>query len=175
MNLTDSERQQLWTPARSRTVRAADVRRAKLIVMIEDGESRDSIMRTLVATRASSRAGPGAFLGSGFPACTPGTPGRAPKQPPARLRRGCPTALSSTNPSTARNTGAAISSLKKQLARDAVGRAHQRRWSGVQIGQRPLRDGVVVTHDVEFGAARRLIHHALRIADLDVKRRFAHP
>jgi transposase-like protein len=47
MNLTETEREQLLSAARSRTVRAADVRRAKLILMLEDGESRDSIMRTL--------------------------------------------------------------------------------------------------------------------------------
>ena len=46
MNLTDMEREQLLSAARSRTVHAADVRRAKLILMLEDGESRDSIMRT---------------------------------------------------------------------------------------------------------------------------------
>lgn len=47
LNLTDTEHEQLLSAARSRTVRAADVRRAKLILMLEDGKSRDSIMRTL--------------------------------------------------------------------------------------------------------------------------------
>jgi hypothetical protein len=47
MNLTETERDQLLSAARSRTVRAADVRRAELILMLEDGESRESIMRTL--------------------------------------------------------------------------------------------------------------------------------
>ncbi len=37
MNLTDIEREQLLSAARSRTVRVADVRRAKLILMLEDG------------------------------------------------------------------------------------------------------------------------------------------
>ncbi|SAL87870.1 hypothetical protein AWB74_08300 [Caballeronia arvi] len=46
MNLTEIEREQLLPAPRSRTVRAADVRRAMLILMLEDGESRDSIMRT---------------------------------------------------------------------------------------------------------------------------------
>ena len=40
MNLTAAEREQLTSAARSRTVRAADARRAKLILMLEDGESR---------------------------------------------------------------------------------------------------------------------------------------
>ena len=47
MNLTDTEREQLLSAARSRTVRPADVRRAKLILMLEDGESRDGIMSAL--------------------------------------------------------------------------------------------------------------------------------
>jgi len=47
MNLTDDERAQLLAAARSRTVRAADVRRAKLILMLEGGESRDAIMQRL--------------------------------------------------------------------------------------------------------------------------------
>jgi transposase len=47
MNLTDTERKQLMSAARSRTVRSADVRRAKLILMLEDGESRDTIMQRL--------------------------------------------------------------------------------------------------------------------------------
>ena len=45
--MTDTERAQLLSAARSRTVHAADVRRAKLILMLEDGESRDGIMSAL--------------------------------------------------------------------------------------------------------------------------------
>src|SRR6218665_4092368 len=44
MNLTDAERDKLLTATRSRTARVADVRRAKVILMLEEGQSRDTIM-----------------------------------------------------------------------------------------------------------------------------------
>src|SRR6218665_949686 len=44
MNLTDAERDKLLTATRSRPARVADVRRAKLILMLEEGQSRDTIM-----------------------------------------------------------------------------------------------------------------------------------
>src|SRR6218665_724029 len=44
MNLTAAERDKLLTAPRSRTARVADVRRAKLILMLEEGQSRDTIM-----------------------------------------------------------------------------------------------------------------------------------
>ncbi|MCW8193023.1 IS630 family transposase, partial [Verminephrobacter eiseniae] len=47
MNLTDAERDKLLTATRSRTARVADVRRAKLILMLEEGQSRDTIMQRL--------------------------------------------------------------------------------------------------------------------------------
>jgi len=85
MNLTDTERAQLMSAARSRTLRAADVRRAKLILMLEDGESRDSIMRRLECdsrfiSRWSSR-----FLSDRLAGMYARHPGRQPKQPPAKL------------------------------------------------------------------------------------------
>src|SRR6218665_2411915 len=43
-NLSDPERDKLLTATRSRTARVADVRRAKLILMLEEGQSRDTIM-----------------------------------------------------------------------------------------------------------------------------------
>src|SRR6218665_3851513 len=49
MNLTDAERDKLLTATRSRTARVAAVRRAKLILMLEEGQSRDTI-RTGAAT-----------------------------------------------------------------------------------------------------------------------------
>ena len=85
MNLTDTERKQLMSAARSRTVRAADVRRAKLILMLEDGESRDTIMQRLECdsrfiSRWSSR-----FLSDRLAGMYARHPGREPKQPPAKL------------------------------------------------------------------------------------------
>ncbi len=47
MNLTELEREQLVAATRSRTIRAADARRAKLILMLEDFESRDAIIERL--------------------------------------------------------------------------------------------------------------------------------
>ena len=85
MNLTDIERAQLAAAARSRTVRAADVRRAKLLLMLENGESRDAIMRRLECdsrfiSRWSSR-----FLDERLAGMYARHPGRQPRQPPAKL------------------------------------------------------------------------------------------
>ncbi len=85
MNLTEAEREQLMSAARSRTVRAADARRAKLILMLEDGESRDSIMSRLECdsrfiSRWSSR-----FLSDRLAGMYARHPGREPKQPPEKL------------------------------------------------------------------------------------------
>jgi transposase len=85
MNLSDAERDQLLAAARSRTVRAADVRRAKLILMLEDGESRDTIMQRLgcdsrFISRWSSR-----FLSERLAGMYARHPGRAPEQSPAKL------------------------------------------------------------------------------------------
>jgi len=85
MNLSDTEREQLLAATRSRTVRAADVRRAKLILMLEDGQSRDTIMKRLECdsrfiARWSSR-----FLSERLAGMYARHPGREPKQPPAKL------------------------------------------------------------------------------------------
>jgi transposase len=85
MNLTEVEREQLLAATRSRTIRVADVRRAKLILMLEDGESRESIMRRLECdsrfiSRWSSR-----FLSERLAGMYARHPGRQPKQSPAKL------------------------------------------------------------------------------------------
>ncbi|MCW8236608.1 helix-turn-helix domain-containing protein, partial [Verminephrobacter eiseniae] len=85
MNLTDAERDKLLTATRSRTARVADVRRAKLILMLEEGQSRDTIMQRLECdsrfiSRWSSR-----FLSERLAGMYARHPGRAPKQPPAKL------------------------------------------------------------------------------------------
>jgi len=85
MNLTETEREQLLSAPHSRTVRAADVRRAKLILMLEDGESRDSIMRTLGCDSRFIARWSGRFLRERLSGMYARHPGRAPKQPPARL------------------------------------------------------------------------------------------
>ncbi|OTP79796.1 Mobile element protein [Caballeronia sordidicola] len=85
MNLTDTERKQLLLAARSRTVRAADVRRAKLILMLEDGESRDAIMSALGCDSRFIARWSGGFLNERLAGMYARHPGRAPEQPPAKL------------------------------------------------------------------------------------------
>jgi transposase len=85
MSLTKTEREQLMVAARSHTVRAADARRAKLILMLEDGESRDTIMQRLQCdsrfiSRWSSR-----FASERLGGMYARHPGREPKQAPAKL------------------------------------------------------------------------------------------
>ena len=85
MNLTESERAQLLGATRSRTVRAADVRRAKLILMLEDGESRDSIMQRLECDSRFISRWSGRFLEERLAGMYARHPGRQPKQSPAKL------------------------------------------------------------------------------------------
>ena len=47
MNLSDLEREELEGLQRKRTAAMAQVRRAKLILLLDDGVSRDTIMNTL--------------------------------------------------------------------------------------------------------------------------------
>ena len=85
MNLDEAERDQLVALTRSRTVGAAYARRARLILMLEDGESRDAIMGRLgcdsrFIARWSSR-----FVQERLAGMYARHPGRAPKQPQAKL------------------------------------------------------------------------------------------
>ncbi|WP_454742780.1 IS630 family transposase [Cupriavidus necator] len=85
MNLTESEREQLQAATRSRTVRAADARRARLILLLDEGTSREAIMQRLgcdsrFISRWSSR-----FLAERLSGLYARHPGRAPLQPPEKL------------------------------------------------------------------------------------------
>ena len=85
MNLSMLEREQLLAAARSRTVRAGDVRRAKLILMLDDGEPQSAIRDKLdcdwrFISRWSSR-----FLNERLAGMYARNPGRTPKQPPEKL------------------------------------------------------------------------------------------
>ncbi len=85
MNLNEAKRDQLVALTRSRTVGAAYVRRARLILMLEDGESRDSVMSRLgcdsrFIARWSSR-----FFDERLAGMYALHPGRAPRQPQAKL------------------------------------------------------------------------------------------
>jgi len=85
MNLTETKRAQLPSAARSRTVRATDVRRAKLILMLEDGESCDAVMGVLGGDSRFIARWSGRFLNERLAGMYARHPGRAPVQPPAKL------------------------------------------------------------------------------------------
>lgn len=85
MNLSDSEREQLVALTRSRTIQAADARRAKLILMLEDGEPRDTIMQRLGCDSRFISRWSGRFLSERLAGMYARHPGRAPKRPPAKL------------------------------------------------------------------------------------------
>jgi hypothetical protein len=83
MNLTELEREQLLSATRSRTIRAADARRAKLILMLEDGESRNAIIERLGCDSRFISLGRAGFWPSGWRACTRAT---LDEHPCSRLR-----------------------------------------------------------------------------------------
>ena len=85
MNLTDSERAQLESLTRSRTVGVAYVRRARLILMVEDGESRDTIMSQLRCDSRFISRWANRFLSERLAGMYARHPGRAPKRPVAKL------------------------------------------------------------------------------------------
>lgn len=85
MNLSETERDQLVALARSRTVAAGHARRAKLILMLEDGESRESVMRQLQCDSRFISRWSGRFLSERLAGMYARHPGRMPKQPVAKL------------------------------------------------------------------------------------------
>jgi transposase len=85
MSLTESEREHLQAATRSGTVRVADVRRAKPILLLDEGASREAIKQRLgcdsrFIARWSSR-----FLAERLCGLYARHPGRAPLQPPEKL------------------------------------------------------------------------------------------
>ena len=85
VNLTESERDQLLATTRSRTVEAAQARRAKLILMLEDGESRDAVMSHLECDSRFISRWSGRFLKERLAGMYARHPGREPVQPTAKL------------------------------------------------------------------------------------------
>jgi transposase len=85
MNLSVPERGQLETLTRSRTAPAAEVRRAKLILMLEDGQSRDAIMAKLGCDSRFIARWSRRFLGERLAGMYARHPGRAPRQAPEKL------------------------------------------------------------------------------------------
>src|SRR6218665_3309370 len=85
MNLTDAERDKLLTATRSRTPGGAGARRGRRILLLQVGQWRDTITQRLEGdsrfiSRWSSR-----FLSERLAGMYARHPGRAPKQPPAKL------------------------------------------------------------------------------------------
>lgn len=85
MNLSALEREQLLSATRSQTVRAADARRARLILTLDHGETREAITQRLrcdsrFISRWSSR-----FLAERLAGLYARHPGRAPVHPPDKL------------------------------------------------------------------------------------------
>jgi len=85
MNQSEAELDQLLALTRSRTVGAACVRRARLILMLEGGESRDAIMSKLGCDSRFIARWSSKFLAERLAGMYARHPGSAPKQPPAKL------------------------------------------------------------------------------------------
>jgi transposase len=85
MNLSELERDQLLAATRSRTLRVGDVRRARLILMLEDGVARETIKQTLQCDSRFISRWSGRFLSERLGGMYARHPGRAPTQPPAKL------------------------------------------------------------------------------------------
>src|SRR6218665_1857545 len=85
MNLTDAERDKLLTATRIRTARVADVRRAKPILMREEGQSPGPFMQRHECDWRFFPGWSSRFLSERLAGMYARHPGRAPKQPPAKL------------------------------------------------------------------------------------------
>src|SRR6218665_1982504 len=85
MNLTDAERDKLLSATRSRTARVADVRRAKLTLMLEEGQAGDASVQRQDCASPSPARWSSRFLSERLAGMYARHPGRAPKQPPAKL------------------------------------------------------------------------------------------
>jgi hypothetical protein len=85
LNLNAHEREQLQAAVRSRTIRAGDAHRARLILMLEDGASRESIMQTLGCDSRFIARWSVRFVAERLAGMYGRHPGRAPKQPPHKL------------------------------------------------------------------------------------------
>ncbi|MCP3721007.1 IS630 family transposase [Paraburkholderia sp. CNPSo 3281] len=147
MNLTALERKQLLSAARSQTVRAADTRRARLILMLDDGETREAIMQRLrcdsrFISRWSSR-----FLAERLAGLYARNPGRAPVHPPEKLEA---RVLNLTLKHRPADGSTQWSSYKLAAALGDVGASTvQRIWR--KHGVRPHRlDTHMVSNDPDF-------------------------
>ena len=85
MNLTESEREQLQSMVRSRTVEAAHARRSRLILMLDEGISRDAVMSQLGCDSRFISRWSGRFVQERLAGMYARHPGREPVQPTAKL------------------------------------------------------------------------------------------
>ena len=85
LNLSEAERDQLVALTRSRTVGAAYARRARLILLLEAGESRETIMNRLGCDSRFISRWSGRFQEERLAGMYARHPGRTPQQSPAKL------------------------------------------------------------------------------------------
>ena len=85
MNLTEGERQELESLQRKRTAAIAQVRRARLILMLDDGASRDTIKSELKCDSRFIATWKTRFAGERLAGLHGRHPGRAPRRGLARL------------------------------------------------------------------------------------------
>src|SRR6218665_2645334 len=85
MNLTDAERDKLLTATRSRTARGGCVRRANRILTLKEGKARETIKQRLECDSRFTSRWSSRFLSERLAGMYARHPGRAPKQPSAKL------------------------------------------------------------------------------------------
>ena len=147
MNLSDVEHEQLLAATRSHTMRVSDVRRAKLILMLDSGDSRDAIMNKLECdsrfiSRWSSR-----FLSERLAGMYARHPGRAPKHPQEKFEARILNYTLRRKPANG-STHWSSYKLAAELG-DVSASAVQRVWRKHNV--RPHRmDGHMVSNDPDF-------------------------
>ncbi|MBK9352222.1 MAG: hypothetical protein IPN05_19405 [Sulfuritalea sp.] len=109
-----AERKKLTSLQRKRTAAIAQERRTRLILLLNDGVSRDAIRRRGCDSR-SSRHGKRAEARSGWRERAVGTRGVRRATTRNARKRGCPTTRSSANQRIARRTGAAANLATKLM------------------------------------------------------------
>jgi hypothetical protein len=85
INLSDAGRMQLQKVANSRTVAAGYARRAKLVLMLDAGATREDVMSRLGCDSRFIARWSGRFREERLAGMYARNPGRAPKTPPAKL------------------------------------------------------------------------------------------
>ncbi len=85
MNLSEAERQELMSTQRSRTMAVGQVRRARLILLLDEGASRETIMNELRCDSRFIATWKTRFAADRLAGLYARHPGRAPRRDLARL------------------------------------------------------------------------------------------